>query len=254
MEEYTFLVLGDSEVGKTTLIKRFKDDVKEEIVLSPYSQTTSVTEYRAGFETKQFAVAAIALTAPLQVDLGRGRGGGTLVIDSPGRHAVVDKWMGGFRRKIDCVVFAFAINDCKSLANLWFWYRVFENIAEPNASGIKRLVIATKCDDSRVIRDDIQKKVNSFKDNIGATFLSTSAYEGRNIKETFSIPQEIKSLNFGESVNTSQVCEMAPQISSAPSELDTTDFIITDIAFSSGGLIMKSNDTMLNWNFLSQSK
>ena len=231
---YTFLVLGDAKAGKTTLIKRFRGEINEEFFkLIPYSQTTSVTEYKGKVKEREINI-----------------------IDTPGSHAAVNDWNKAEMRTVNCVVFIFAVGDSRSLANLWFWYRVFEDAMGPNASRIRRLVIATKCDFENTIEDGIMNQVNSFKDSINATFLSTSANKGINVNEIFEISEEIEhdeSLGQKEpSLVHKNVLELS--ISSIPSEIETNDLKIEDIAFSPDGITLISNEYMLKLDFLSQSK
>ena len=252
MSEYTFLVLGDSKIGKSALIRKFCHG--EEIMLTPYSRTTSPTVYRVGDARHVVASAALFATIlPIGQDIPESKA--VNVIDTPGSHTLVEKWVKSLIKKIDCVVIPFAVDDRKSLANLQFWYRVFEDALGSSASCVRRILIATKCDGGKAMGDDTLKHIDSLKEDFCATFLSTSAYTGSKVQETFAISHPSKSSKIGapkECSPHSRITTMPH--TSVPAEVDSADFVINDIAFSSEGLTMKSNEILLKWSFLPQLK
>ena len=171
--EYKIIALGDSGVGKTSILKRFTHNKFDEDTLSTIGLA--------------FAVKKMILKNNINVNL--------KLVDTGGqeRYRALTK---SYLKNTEGVLFVFAHNDKESFEHIEKWLEFFdENTDNIN---IPKLLIGNKND-----LEKFEEKEESFKDfsknhNI-SSYISTSAKTNVNITETFQEMANLITLTFNKS-------------------------------------------------------
>ena len=160
-EEIIFKIItrGDTNVGKTSIIRRFLYNVFEE---------ESISTIGVSFSFKE-------------VKLQNGQIIKLKLVDTAGQEKFKSVTKSYFKNT-DGVLFVFDYNDEKSFENISEWIQIFEE--NKNKDTISRFLIANKSDlEHRVSEDSINSFLNQHKDKY--KFEKTSALENINIEKVF---------------------------------------------------------------------
>ena len=158
---FKVVLLGNSRVGKTSLIKDLKNDTK----------TRDYTEYKP---TTGAWVTHYDLTASRRL----------LITDASGSQEF-SPLTNLYLRTLHCVVFVFSLNEPLSLKGLRRWYEVFKQSCTGDASKVAKFVVGTKMDAVHG-RTELQEEAICFANSIGAEMWVTSATKSFNIHELFT--------------------------------------------------------------------
>ena len=161
IKEVRIITLGEPDVGKTSIIRRFVNDV---------FKGDKVT---LGIE---FSFKIVELEGNRKIKLS--------VIDTNGQ----EKYRAlprNYFKKADVVLFVFALNDSGSFEKIGQWIDRFNN---NNGNNIKKMfLIGNKSDLVKVIE---QKEIDDFANKYGLTYMETSAKTKNQINELFTIIAE----------------------------------------------------------------
>ena len=156
---FKIITIGDTNVGKTSIIRRFIYNVFED---------ESIGTIGVSFSFKE-------------VILKNGQIIKLKIVDTAGQEKFKSVTKSYFKNT-DGVLFVFDYNDEKSFENISEWVQIFEeNI---NKDTISRFLIANKSDlEQRVSEDSINNFLNQHKNKY--KFEKTSALENINIEKVF---------------------------------------------------------------------
>lgn len=161
IKEVRIITLGEPDVGKTSIIRRFVNDV---------FKGDKVT---LGIE---FSFKIVELEGNRKIKLS--------VIDTNGQEKYRALPLNYFK-KADVVLFVFALNDSGSFEKIWQWIDRFNN---NNGKNVKKMfLIGNKSDLVKVIE---QKEIDDFANKYGLTYMETSAKTKNQINELFTIIAE----------------------------------------------------------------
>ena len=161
IKEVRIITLGEPDVGKTSIIRRFVNDV---------FKGDKVT---LGIE---FSFKIVELEGNRKIKLS--------VIDTNGQEKYRALPLNYFK-KADVVLFVFALNDSGSFEKIGQWIDRFKNNNGNNAK--KMFLIGNKSDLVKVIE---QKEIDDFANKYGLTYMETSAKTKNQINELFTIIAE----------------------------------------------------------------
>jgi len=155
--EIKILLIGDINVGKTSLISRFVDEKFKESYISTI-----------GVEYKQKQILLDGRKVNLQI------------WDTSGqeRFKALTK---NFYQKGDCVIFVFDITEMKSFSNIKDWLINTESCIKHK----KYLLVGNKSDlktKNNYVREDV---IKSFSKKHEMKFIETSAKDGKNVVKIF---------------------------------------------------------------------
>lgn len=152
------LLIGNSGVGKTTLLLKYTDTQFK------FHETHLAT---LGIEYKVKLLSIKGLKVKLHI------------WDTAGQEKFrsVTK---GFFRGADGIIFVYDISNLKSFQDIEGWMK----FAEDNSSGFEKIVLGNKCDLShkRIVS---KEELEDFGKDFGLDTFETSAKSGINIKEAF---------------------------------------------------------------------
>ena len=161
IKEVRIITLGEPDVGKTSIIRRFVNDV---------FKGDKVT---LGIE---FSFKIVELEGNRKIKLS--------VIDTNGQEKYRALPLNYFK-KADVVLFVFALNDSGSFEKIGQWIDRFKN---NNGKNVKKMfLIGNKSDLVKVIE---QKEIDDFANKYGLTYMETSAKTKNQINELFTIIAE----------------------------------------------------------------
>ena len=161
IKEVRIITLGEPDVGKTSIIRRFVNDV---------FKGDKVT---LGIE---FSFKIVELVGNRKIKLS--------VIDTNGQEKYRALPLNYFK-KADVVLFVFALNDSGSFEKIGQWIDRFNN---NNGKNVKKMfLIGNKSDLVKVIE---QKEIDDFANKYGLTYMETSAKTKNQINELFTIIAE----------------------------------------------------------------
>ena len=161
IKEVRIITLGEPDVGKTSIIRRFVNDV---------FKGDKVT---LGIE---FSFKIVELKGNRKIKLS--------VIDTNGQEKYRALPLNYFK-KADVVLFVFALNDSGSFEKIGQWIDRFKN---NNGNNVKKMfLIGNKSDLVKVIE---QKEIDDFANKYGLTYMETSAKTKNQINELFTIIAE----------------------------------------------------------------
>ena len=161
IKEVRIITLGEPDVGKTSIIRRFVNDV---------FKGDKVT---LGIE---FSFKIVELEGNRKIKLS--------VIDTNGQEKYRALPLNYFK-KADVVLFVFALNDSGSFEKIGQWIDRFKN---NNGNNVKKMfLIGNKSDLVKVIE---QKEIVDFANKYGLTYMETSAKTKNQINELFTIIAE----------------------------------------------------------------
>ena len=161
IKEVRIITLGEPDVGKTSIIRRFVNDV---------FKGDKVT---LGIE---FSFKIVELEGNRKIKLS--------VIDTNGQEKYRALPLNYFK-KADVVLFVFALNDSGSFEKIGQWIDRFNN---NNGNNVKKMfLIGNKSDLVKVIE---QKEIDDFANKYGLTYMETSAKTKNQINELFTIIAE----------------------------------------------------------------
>ena len=161
IKEVRIITLGEPDVGKTSIIRRFVNDV---------FKGDKVT---LGIE---FSFKIVELEGNRKIKLS--------VIDTNGQEKYRALPLNYFK-KADVVLFVFALNDSCSFEKIGQWIDRFNN---NNGKNVKKMfLIGNKSDLVKVIE---QKEIDDFANKYGLTYMETSAKTKNQINELFTIIAE----------------------------------------------------------------
>ena len=157
----SIIVLGDSQVGKTSLILRYTEDT----FTGSFSSTLGVD-----FKLKKMTIGG----TPVKLQ----------IWDTSGqeRFRTITKSYYG---KAMGVVLVYDCTDIKSYQEIKCWMTQIENHARPD---IIKVLVAAKCD-----KEDVKvtpEMGQSLADEYGIKFYMTSAKSGQNVSESFTYVAE----------------------------------------------------------------
>ena len=161
IKEVRIITLGEPDVSKTSIIRRFVNDI---------FKGDKVT---LGIE---FSFKIVELEGNRKIKLS--------VIDTNGQEKYRALPLNYFK-KADVVLFVFALNDSVSFEKIGQWIDRFKN---NNGNNVKKMfLIGNKSDLVKVIE---QKEIDDFANKYGLTYMETSAKTKNQINELFTIIAE----------------------------------------------------------------
>ena len=186
---YKLLMIGDSGVGKSSLLLRFASDQFED------SYMTTV-----GLDFKIRTV---------EVD---GRGVKLQMWDTAGQERF-RTITSSYYRGAQGIVVVYGLDDKKSFENVKQWVEEIDRYA---GEGVVKLLVGNKCDVEarQVTREEAEK----FAEELKMRYMETSAKTGENVEETFMLTaREIKAKGVpkpkpsaAQTVNTAAAPEQKP--------------------------------------------
>ena len=153
------ITLGESGVGKTSIIRRYIHNIFDENNLSTIGLNFSFKE----------------------VKLKDGNIINLKLIDTAGqeKYRALAK---SYFKNVDAVLFVFAINSQESFDNIKNWIKLFDD-NHNGKTGIPKYLIGNKSDQERVVKDDlIEQLKNEYKDY---KYFETSAKNNDGIEKLF---------------------------------------------------------------------
>ena len=157
-DSYTFKVitLGDSGVGKTSIIKRYVKNIFDENTASSIGINSSTTELYFN-ENKKFKLK---------------------LLDTCGQekyHAITKAYL----KNTDAVIFVFAFNDKESFDNIQGWMNLFNE--QKSLKDTPQILLGNKSDLNTEIDENLIKE---FTKTTNIKYMKTSAKEKININES----------------------------------------------------------------------
>ena len=154
--EFKIITLGDSGVGKSSIIKRFYNNTFDDNTATSIGMNTVIKEI---YFNKQ----------KIKLKL----------IDTCGQEKY-RSLTKSYLKNVNAVFFVFSFNDIESFNNINSWIEIFKENYSINE--IPHMLLGNKCDLKKEVDDDIIKeyvKFNNFK------YIQTSAKDNINIKDSF---------------------------------------------------------------------
>merc|ERR1719269_381806 len=158
-------MIGDSMVGKTSLLLRFADDKFQENVLPTI-----------GIDFKIKTVQILDKTIKLQI------------WDTAGQERF-RTITSSYYRGAHGIIVVYDVTDKESFNNVKHWVQEIEKYA---ADGVNKLLVGNKCDLSskKVVSYDEAKEL---ADSLGIQFMETSAKNAHNVEQAFqTMAKDIK--------------------------------------------------------------
>ena len=156
--KFKILVLGDSSVGKTTLLLKYVDG---------YFPTLYVATIGVEFKTKKINVNGIDITLQIWDTAGQER-----------FRSVTKSFLKG----ADGIIYVYDVTNKESFDNLKTWI----NTAEESITDFKKIIIGNKIDieDKKKVSTEMLEK---FCEKQNLKGLETSAKNGTNVNEMFEL-------------------------------------------------------------------
>ena len=133
--EFKVILIGDSLVGKTSIIKRYVYNAFNETMMSTIGMN--------------YCVKSMTLKNEKKIKL--------KFVDTAGEERF--KSLGkNYFANTDAILFVFALNNIESFNNITSWIKIFED-SNANKLGIPRYLVGNKCDLEKEISQD---KINEF--------------------------------------------------------------------------------------------
>ena len=156
--KFKILVLGDSSVGKTTLLLKYVDG---------YFPTLYVATIGVEFKTKKINVDGIDITLQIWDTAGQER-----------FRSVTKSFLKG----ADGIIYVYDVKNKESFDNLKTWI----NTAEESITDFKKIIIGNKIDieDKKKVSTEMLEK---FCEKQNLKGLETSAKNGTNVNEMFEL-------------------------------------------------------------------
>ena len=175
---FNIITLGDSGVGKTSLIRRYLYNLYDDNSMSTIGLTFSFKE--------------IVLDNNKKVKL--------KLIDTGGqeKYRALSK---SYFKNADGVLFVYSINDEDSFNNIKEWITLF-NENNNGKDGIPQILVETKNDLERVVNEESSKK---FAEEKSLTWISTSAKTNDKVEELFQEMAEKMYKEYSKTANSKQI-------------------------------------------------
>ena len=175
---FNIITLGDSGVGKTSILRRSLYDIYEE---------NSISTIGLSFSFKE-----IVLDNNKKVKL--------KLIDTGGqeKYRALSK---SYFKNADGVLFVYSINDEDSFNNIKEWITLF-NENNNGKDGIPQILVETKNDLERVVNEESSKK---FAEEKSLTWISTSAKTNDKVEELFQEMAEKMYKEYSKTANSKQI-------------------------------------------------
>ena len=170
--EYKIIALGDSGVGKTSIFKRY--------AFGKFDEDTMSTVGLA-FAEKNYILQTSEKVKLKLVDTG-----------GQERYKSLAK---SYYKNVDGALFVFAHNDKESFEHIIEWIKLFEE--NTTNKEIPKFLIGNKNDLEKL--DNQESFENFIKEHNISRYISTSAKDNINIKETFKEMAEIIDLKYNKS-------------------------------------------------------
>lgn len=154
---FRLLLIGDSGVGKSSILNRFSDDVFN----INYSSTIGVD-----FRSKNIKIDDQHISIEMW--------------DSTGHKRFRDITRS-FYKKTNCVIVIFDLSFRESFENIKIWFDEIERMAPENSI---KILVGNKSDLDREISID---EVNEFVNKLNIKYIETSAKDNINIQELISL-------------------------------------------------------------------
>ena len=152
------ITLGESSVGKTSIIERYIHNSFEE---------NSISTIGINFTFKQ-------------VNLKNGKNIYLKLIDTAGQEKYKALAKSYFKNA-DAVLFVFALDNQESFDNITNWFNLFNDIHN-GKEGIPQFLIGNKADQKRIVQKEV---IDEFLSNNRYKYYETSAKENSGIDELF---------------------------------------------------------------------
>lgn len=159
---FKVVLLGDTRVGKTSLIRALKNDQESWALSNEYKPTTGAW------------VTYFDLTNTCR-----------LLITDPSGKLEFTTLVNLYLRQLHCVVFVFSLDEPSSFKSLNHWYHVFTHEFTGDVSKVAKFVVGTKIDAAKH-STPLQMEATSFAEEIGAEVWITSAAKLFNTHELFT--------------------------------------------------------------------
>jgi len=154
--EYKIITLGDSGVGKTSIIKRFYDNTFDDNSASTIGMNFVIKNLY--FNKKEVRLK---------------------LMDTCGQEKY-NSLTKSYLKNVDAVFFVFAFNDKDSFESINKWMEMFNENCKINE--IPHMLIGNKCDLKGEINDSL---IDEFIKTNNLEYIKTSAKDNINIKESF---------------------------------------------------------------------
>lgn len=215
------VLLGDTRVGKTSLIRSLKNDQESWELPKEYKPTSGAW------------VTYFDLTNTCRL----------LVTDTSGKPEFTSL-VNLYLKQLHCVVFVFALDDLSSFKSLSHWYRVFTHEFTGDVSKVAKFVVGTKTDAAQH-NATLQKDATSFAEEIGAEMWITSAAKSFNIHELFTRISKMANINFASSTIGSEAVPESGDSQDGPiTSLDA--YMLDDMLLGKGALVRYPDPVLLN--------
>ena len=154
---FKFLLIGDSGVGKTSLLFRFADGIFHE---------TNISMTGLDFKIKSIELKGKRLRLQIWDTAGQER-----------FHAITTSYY----HNANGIVLVYDVSNAKSFAHIAEWLRVIQQHADDN---VEKMILGNKCDaeDKRVITE---AQGRALAEKHGIKFLETSAVSNINVDGAF---------------------------------------------------------------------
>lgn len=177
VKEFKIITLGDSGVGKTSIIKRFCenrfDDNNQSTIGISFANKEIIVNKKDKIKLK--------------------------LIDTCGQEKYRALSTVYFKNT-DIVLFIFSMNDQESFDTIKYWMELFKN-NNNKEEDIPKYLVGTKDDLEKIVG---QSKIDEFSKNNNIPFISTSAKKNNNINELFEQIGKQLYLNFNIKGNIRQ--------------------------------------------------
>ena len=179
-----FLVLGDSKIGKTSILERY---------VNKHFKDNYIVTIGMDVRIKKLSINNI------KFDI--------YITDTAGqeRFRSISKMS---YKGADGILIGFALNDEKTIQSVNYWVeQIYEN--KGKNSNVALVLFGNKCDDEENICIE-EEQINKVKSTIGLQYFKTSAKDNINIQELFEylIKQSIIKKGFLKDIGLDENCSM----------------------------------------------
>ena len=156
---FRIITLGDSNVGKTSIIKKYLFN---------------------SFDDESYATVGIQFSFKV-VTLSNNKNIRLKLIDTAGQEKYLSLSQSYFKNA-DGVLFVFSLDDKKSFEHVNYWIKSFEE-TRSDINNILIYLVGNKCDLKQVIDQNL---IDELAKKIGHKYIATSALNGNNIENLFN--------------------------------------------------------------------
>jgi len=161
-------LVGDCNVGKTTIIRRFMQNRVQENTVMTIGVDKHEKIHRFGGETFHLTI-----------------------LDMSGCYQF-QSVIGGYLNCVDAVIFVFDVTDKESFVTLPYWSAVFENNSNCRQRNVSKILVGNKKDLPTSWREVLSKTARNYANFEEMVYLEVSAKTEENVELLFhSIMNEI---------------------------------------------------------------